>query len=580
MVLIEQTTYVTRSNSEVSVVLDREQRLKVLYRISDLINSTTSSSTLLRRVLRETLKALRCVAGSVALLEEKEEKLSPAALIQIDEEADELPWGRQMPIHASVLREGEPAAGSLPKYRWLGAPLKVEGKVIGALVALRNGTDDFSEEDLNLLAAIANQTARMVQTSRLYSRLTEQSQRLETLFQVGQALISPEPLPDILNRITDSLLGLVDDVKQCSVLLINDSREMVLSATGGAGRYVQRPSHVVPENLLGEVSGRRQSVQVFEVKRPARRKPGKAPKKGAATTLLSIPIHFQETLVGLLNVYASKAREFEADDMRLLNSFASLCGIAIENARRYERVLKAEESIRMTDRLATLGTLSAEIAHEIRNPVTIITMLMHSLREEGAIVSGRGKDVSLILEKLEKINRIVSQVLGFAKRKGPRLEWVNLNEVLEEVLFLVQHSISARNIMVHRRLAPDLARVLVDRGHMDQVVLNLVLNAIEAMPGGGILTVESLLTPPRKRSGEQPLVRVVVRDTGMGISQEMQDQLFQPFVTGRQEGVGLGLFVSQKLLAQYDGRIAVRSKPGEGAAFAVSLPVASMENSR
>ncbi|MGI8908633.1 MAG: GAF domain-containing protein [Candidatus Sumerlaeaceae bacterium] len=565
---------------------DREHRLKVLYRIADLINSTTNSATLLRRILRETISALPAMSGFIGFLSDDGQSLRIAA-------AQDLPgtdidallpldgvWGEAVQqahcvrVEAATGSKNQRVAGTSQ----MAAPLRIDGKVAGVLHLNSNDGTAFSEDDEKLLFAVANQAARMIHTSRLYDRLTEQTRRLETLFDVGQALISPDPLPDILNRITDSLLGVMD-VKQCSVLLINDSREMVLSAaSGSAGRYVQRPTSVLPEGLLGDMLGKRQPVQVFEVKRPEHRKPGKVPARAKPTSLLTIPIFFQESLVGILNVYADRVRQFEPDEMRLLNAFASLCGIAIENARRYERVITAEQSIRTTDRLATLGTLSAEIAHEIRNPVTIITMLMHSLREEGAIAPGRAKDVTLILDKLERINRIVSQVLGFAKRRGMRLEWVDLNVVLEEVLFLVQHSVSAKRILVHKQLAPDLPAVLVDRGHMDQVFLNLVLNAIEAMSHGGILTVESVVTPPRKRSGEQPLVRVVVRDTGVGMTPELQEQIFLPFVTGREAGVGLGLFVSQKLLSQYDGKISVRSAPGEGASFAVNLPLTEEES--
>lgn len=565
---------------------DREHRLKVLLRISDLINSTTNSTTLLRRILRETISAVSASSGFIAFLDAGQkqlriavaqglEELTPAA-IEINE------FWHGIVIQADVCQvEGQLdsawAGGGKATQSHMAVQLRIDGKVEGILHLNRESAGGFDEEDEKLLSAIANQAARIIQTSRVHDRLTEQTRRLETLFDVGQALISPDPLPDILNRITDSLLSIMD-VKQCSVLLINDSREMVLSAaSGAAGRYVQRPMSVVPASLLGEVSGKRQPVQVFEVKRPAHRKPGKVPLRGKPTSLLTIPIFFQEVLVGILNVYAERVRQFEPDEMRLLHAFASLCGIAIENARRYERVLTAEQSIRTTDRLATLGTLSAEIAHEIRNPVTIITMLISSLREEGAIAPGRTRDVELILEKLERINRIVAQVLGFAKRQAVRLEWVNLNDVLEEVLFLVQHSVSSRRIIVRKQLEPELPAVLVDRGHMDQVFLNLALNALEAMPHGGILTIETMVTPPRKRAGERPLIRALLRDTGAGISQEVQEQLFVPFVTGREEGVGLGLFVSQKLLAQYDGKITVRSSPGEGASFSVVMPVISEE---
>lgn len=453
----------------------------------------------------------------------------------------------------------------------LAVPLRVEGQVIGVLNVNSTEPAAFGPDDERLMVALGNQAAKVIHTARLYERVARQTMRLEGLFEVGQALISPDPLPTVLNRITAAVQQIMA-VKLCSVMLLSDQRELTLSAvSGGSAKYSQRPAISVRDSLVGDVVTRRRPVQVFDVRKAPRYRARTMARKEHLVSLLSVPIFFTETLIGILNIYTDKPRRFDDEDIRLLNAFASLCGIAIENAQRYERMLRAEHSIRQTDRLATLGILSAEIAHEIRNPVTIISMLLHSLREDHAILPDRERDLDIILDKLERINRIVAQVLNISRKRPQPLEWVNLNTVIEELLLLVNHAFAARQVVLQKELDAALPPILADRGHFDQVFLNLMYNALEAMPNGGILHIRSTRMPAR---GDEPeRVRVVFRDTGMGIPPEVMSHLFTPFTSTRKEGVGLGLFVSQKLLREYEGTITVKSAEGEGTSFRVEVPV-------
>ncbi len=565
---------------------DRHQRLRALYRISDLINSTTSEHTLLRRVIREAIPAVSATGGTVLFLNQVGSELEVLEGQGADEEGSK---GARLAIGSGVAgeaaRSGEPVRmGSLTAAQeaalWrsgiqseMAVPMRHEGQVFGVLEVNSADVDAFDEDDERLLMAIAGQASRMVQTIRLYERATTETARLEKLFEVAQDLITPDPLPELLTRITDTLLTLMD-VKQCTVLLVNNSREMVLSAaSGGVGRYVQRPSSGLPSSLLGEIAGRPQPVHAFEVKRPEKQKPGKKPLRTKPTSLLSVPIHFRDELVAVLNVYSAGERQFEPEEMRMLNAFASLCGIAIEHAQRNVQVLTAQEKLRHTERLTALSSLSIEIAHEVRSPLSVISMLLHALREEGAIAAGHGREMAVMLEKIEKINTVIGQLVQSTHCYVPSLEWLNLNDIAEEVIALMQHHVSAARLLVRRVYDPELPRVPVDRGHIEQVLLTLVHNAIAAMPSGGILTIETAVTPPRKRSGEAPVLRVVVRDTGVGMTPEALEKAFLPFASNQRLRVGLGLFVAQKILASYDGRISVRTSPGEGSSFAVNLPL-------
>jgi Nif-specific regulatory protein len=211
----------------------RYQTLKVLFRISDLINSTANSTTLLRRILREAVREMKATSGSISLVNETDNRLDIKVGYGMDVRA-----ARQMRLRMGegvtgiVAQSGKPlrvkdVSGSNFYIELksgvrseLAVPLRSEGKVIGVLNVDSSSTNAFSSEDEELLLSIANQAARVIQTSMLYSRITQQSQRLEALFDVGQALISPDPLPDILQRITRAVLDIAD-IKLCSVMLLN-----------------------------------------------------------------------------------------------------------------------------------------------------------------------------------------------------------------------------------------------------------------------------------------------------------------------------------------------------------------------
>ena len=569
-------------NRESGKERNRYRRLRVLYRISNLINSTTEQTKLLRRILKEAIRELGATSGSLSLLT----RTDPAELriVVAYGKSSQNVKNRRLRIGQGIIGKVVETGKSVrvndvsrstiylalrPEVRSeLAAPLVIGGKIAGVLNVDSERLNAFTKDDERLLTAIAQQAAKVIQTSRLYEQLADQAHRMEALIAAGQALISPEPLPSILQRITETVQAMLD-IRLCSIMLLNDKRELELSAVAGGGQhYTQRPSLSVSESLIGQVVVKRAPLQVFDVRKTRSYRSKLMARKERLASLLSVPILYHQRPIGLINIYTSKPRSFSEEEIRLLDAFASLCAIAIENARRYEAVMQAEENIRRSDRLSTLGVLSAEIAHEIRNPVSIISMLVHSLLEDDAVVPERRKDLHIIADKLEKISRIVSQVLNFSKQEGRRLEQTSVHDVLEDLFFLLAHTCAARKIEILKHFSPHLPEILIDRSQLEQVFMNLFLNAIQAMPHGGFLSVKTTV----KRTLPQ-VIEVVVSDTGNGISPEVLPHIFEPFVTSRKEGVGLGLFVARKLLSQFGGTMEVVKTNEKGTSLKVTLPV-------
>src|SRR4030095_169625 len=183
-----------------------------------------------------------------------------------------------------------------------------------------------------------------------------------------------------------------------------------------------------------------------------------------------------------LNVYTETPHSFSNEEIRILFAFAELSAIAIEKARLYERIVDVEEHLRQNEKLSAIGLLAAEVAHEIRNPLTVMKMLYHSLDLRFAPTDPRARDARIIAEKMELLNRIVEQILDFARTAEPRLAPVNLNQLVDELGLLVRHKLKQQNIQLIRQLDADLPAVNGDAAQLEQAFLNLILNAAEAMP--------------------------------------------------------------------------------------------------
>ncbi|MGC8842192.1 MAG: GAF domain-containing protein, partial [Candidatus Sumerlaeaceae bacterium] len=369
----------------------RFRRLRVLYRIADLINSTTDEKKILRRILSATVRELDATSGSLSLVDgDPPESLRVVvALGESSHNVRDLHLRVGQGVVGKVVELGRPIRVEdvsqsdfylplRPEVRSeLAAPLFINGKTAGVINVDSDRLAAFSAEDERLLVAIAHQAAKVIQTSRLYEQLSTQAQRLEALIQAGQALIAPEPLPEVLQRITRTVQSMLD-TRLCSIMLLNEKGELIIGAVAGGGQYyTQRPTLSVTDSLIGEVVVRAAPLQVFDVRRAKGYRSRSMARKEQLVSLLSVPILFHQRPIGIINIYSSKPRRFTDDEIRLLDAFASLCAIAIENARRYESLVRAEETLRQADRLTTLGVLSAEIAHEIRNPVSVISMLVH-----------------------------------------------------------------------------------------------------------------------------------------------------------------------------------------------------------
>jgi two-component system NtrC family sensor kinase len=240
--------------------------------------------------------------------------------------------------------------------------------------------------------------------------------------------------------------------------------------------------------------------------------------------------------------------------------------------RMMEELEKRQEQLIQSRKIASIGTLTAGIAHEINNPVNNISLILESLVEDGDNMDNdeRRGLYQEAMDQADRTSEIVKNLLEFSRASHPRVENVNPAEVVEKTGRLLRNEMELRKIRFTAEIQPGLPNVRMDKGGLQQVLLNFFMNAIQAMESGGELKA---LVGPADTPGE---IRIDVVDNGPGIPPEFIEQIFDPFFTTKKEGVGtgLGLSVSYNIIKKNGGRIELESQPGQGARFSIFLPLA------
>jgi two-component system NtrC family sensor kinase len=282
-----------------------------------------------------------------------------------------------------------------------------------------------------------------------------------------------------------------------------------------------------------------------------------------------------DEISGLARAFEAMRVNLRAAHEEILEFTQTLEDKVEERSRQLEA---ARTKLQTNDRLASLGTLAASVAHEINNPIAGVlnlSMLMQRILKDDGIPDGRvpefRKYLSQVTNETSRVGHIVSDLLSFSRRGKPQRSAADLNRLIKTTVSLVDHKLKLANITMDLRLAPALPEVYCDGGQVQQVVLNLVLNAAEAMQSRGSGAVIVSTAP-----GEDGMsVRFSVADTGEGIPAEILPRIFDPFFTTKSDGkgVGLGLAVSYGIVHAHGGEIEAKSAPGEGTVFTVTLPL-------
>jgi len=287
----------------------------------------------------------------------------------------------------------------------------------------------------------------------------------------------------------------------------------------------------------------------------------------------NIVVH--EETRGQVEIYNAEERPeldegpFLKEERNLLDTVAKEVAIIIVRRQAEQEKSELKEQLRHTERLATIGQLSAGVAHELNEPLGNILGFAQLAKKCPGLPQQAELDIEKILTASLNAREVVKKLLIFARKLPPRKTKVNLNQLVEEGLHFFESRCAKEGIELARSLSPDLPDILADPAQLNQVIVNLIINALQAMEAGGRLTLRTL-------AGEEH-VSLMIEDTGIGMDEEVMKQIFTPFFTTKDvgQGTGLGLPVVHGIVTSHGGSIKIESKPNQGSRFEIQLPITS-----
>jgi signal transduction histidine kinase len=292
---------------------------------------------------------------------------------------------------------------------------------------------------------------------------------------------------------------------------------------------------------------------------------------------ICIPLATRTRLVGFCVLGPPRRLEQDyAQASALASAMAQIAANALDNAMLTEDLHRSQALVRRTDRLRSLEIIAGGFAHEIRNPLTSIKTFIQLAPERKDDAEFIGEFSKVVIDDVYRIERLIQEILDYARYMEPKLTEEDLNDIVSSCLYFIEVKASSLGIKIEKDLADDLPRVMLDRQQIKQVLLNLFLNAMDAMAEtkGGSLRVRTRTLP---KSSGTPWIQIQVEDTGRGISAGNLEHVFDPFFTtkhksGEHEGTGLGLTIVHQIVQEHQGSIEVQSTEGVGTTFLINLP--------
>ncbi len=412
-----------------------------------------------------------------------------------------------------------------------------------------------------------------------------QNVRLATLNAISTTISSSLDLNEVLNETTGEIREIIGS--DCVRIYLLDTERGILNLTAHKGlssefvKKIHVRSRKVGDGFLG------QTIQTRKVQVVDNLLPSADPyvnhllKEGFKSTAY-IPLVSRGESIGVMVVSSHAAFKFSADFIEFLKAIGNQIGVAVHKANLYEDLKKAyqelkdaQEQVIRAEKLASLGKLSATIAHEINNPIAAVltyVRLLMKLVEMKRFTPERVEDISRYLNTMDaeisRCGEIVKNLLAFSRQSKIRMKPHSMKEIVERTLMLIAHDLELKEIRLVKNIEANLPHIQCDFMQIQQALLNVMSNASEAMTKGGTLSVNVM------KSKEDGFIDVVIQDTGCGIPKEDLKNIFEPFFTTKEEGkgVGLGLSVAYGIITKHQGTIEVESKPGEGSAFTIRLP--------
>ena len=395
----------------------------------------------------------------------------------------------------------------------------------------------------------------------------------KTISDLSKAMVSILDINELCRKIISTTTEALK-VEKASVFIFNEEKDaFLLCDARGLEGYTIANSYRKDDQFF-KLLERRREITIREELERYQHNPDMQTiyqmmtRMGAETC---IPLIAKQRLIGIINLgIKGNKKMYTHEDLELLTTLANSATIGIENAQLYENMKNTKKIMLRADRLASLGTLAAGLAHEIRNPLVAIKTFTQLLPERFDDEEFRNYFTTVAAGEIDRISTLITELLEFSRPSGPFFQQENLNDILDKMITLIKTEAKQKELTIEATLADDLPTVTVDKEQMKQVFINILLNAIQATPEKGTILVATRKIV--KSNGGPGFVQVEISDTGIGIPEEELDKIFTPFFTTRAKGSGLGLAISHQIIQEHEGTIDVKSVEKKGTTFIINLP--------
>jgi len=425
------------------------------------------------------------------------------------------------------------------------------------------------------------------------------------LYEISKNMFSTIHMDNLLKIIIDLTMKVLraDDA---SVMLFDEEEKLYIAGSSKLNEKIRKETRLaVGEGISGWVVEHKQPVIVIDrADKDPRFKHIKG-REGIKSAIV-IPLQKTDNVLGVLNISRINIIEnFNKGDLQKANIFASMVSFALENANLFKELqevreelvkinkeleqdekavlnmlsdlkkshgeLKAsQEQLIQSEKLASLGRLVSNMAHEVNNPLMIISGRAQ-LSLMGKVSSGKiEKNLKIIIQECRRAKEIIQRLLQFTRTSKEKVIEVDINKSIEEIVSLIEYQFGLEDVKINRNYAEELLSVSVDEKQIQQVFMNLLRNAFEAMPDGGIIEITTY--------HENNFLGIDFKDTGRGIGKDILDKIIDPLFTTKEEGTGLGLSICYSILKTHDGELKFKSAEGKGTIATVRLPLNEAQN--
>ncbi len=441
------------------------------------------------------------------------------------------------------------------------------------------GADDYLTKPFDPQELLARIDAVM-RIRRSEQALRRRNQELSALIEINRMVTSSLEFDEVLEATIQGIREILHVEAGSLVLVDEETGGLLFRKTFSPGQgWITGRTLQPGEGIVGHVVESGEPKLVNNVERDPHFLARVDEEAGfTSRTILCVPLRIRDEVIGAIEVINKLDGAFTEQDLELLQAMAASVAVAVENARLYSELAdfaneleRSQAQLVQAEKMAAIGRLAASIAHEINNPLQAIHNSLHLSLHEGLSGDKRLQYLTMAQAEVQRLIEIVQRMLDFYRPSRGGVVPSDVNGIVENVLVLAHKRLQHGEVRVHTQLSHDLPLVPMVPDQMAQVFLNIVINAIEAMPSGGDLWLETAVS----EDGEW--VQVYFRDTGPGLSSEEIANLFEPFYTTKPSGTGLGLAISYGIVERHGGLIEVSSQPGQGVTFIVKLPVRQVE---